>query len=227
MSAPQLALNVPQPEIAQPEIETSRDTLGAVAHLAALHREGEETARLANLLGRSLHVAIALPVLVAAGLIYSRAGIGESATWAGLVLAASAAIFLSYRRTIGQPFERTALKSFSQDLHAILVFAGFAWGAGAFLVLPASAGLAAIVLFTAGASMVMALLLREGESAFLFLAPAAVVASFACVLRPLEAGALGAAFVLIASAAIAAVVTFAQRWSAREALPDLAGLPSA
>jgi len=222
MHLPKFALTRPQPEI-----ETARDALGAVAHLAALHREAEETARLANLLGRSLHAAIALPILVAAGLIYGRAGIGESATWAGLVLAASAAIFLSYRRTIGQPFERTALKSFSQDLRAILVFAGFAWGAGAFLVLPAVADATAVVLFTAGASAGVALLLRERADAFLFLAPATVLASFACVLRPLDAGALGSAFVLIASAVIAGAMIAAERWSARDSVADLASLPSA
>lgn len=227
MHLPKFALTRPQPAVETPNRGLGGDAHGAVAYLATLHREAEETARLANLLGRSLHVAIALPVLVAAGLVYSRAGIGESATWAGLVLAASAAIFLSYRRTIGQPFERTALKSFSQDLRAILVFAGFAWGAGAFLVLPAATDPTAIVLFIAGASAGVALLLRERTDAFLFLAPATVIASFACVLRPLDAGALGAAFVLIASAIIAGAVILAERWNTRDSVADLASLPSA
>ena len=222
MPAPQLA-----PGRLQPEIEKPRDALGAVAHLATLHREAEETARLANLLGRSLHVAIALPVLTAAVLALGGIGFAESATWAVLVLAASAAIFLCYRRTIGQPFELTALKSFSQDLSAIVVFAGFAWGAGAFLVLPAASGIGAVVLFAAGASVAVAVLLRERENAFLFLAPTTALASFACVLRPLDAGALGAAFVLIAAAAVAGAMLLAERWNTRENLPDLAGLPSA
>ena len=139
-------------------------------------------------MGRSLHFAIALPVLAGVTLVFGRVGIAESATWAALVLAASLAVGVSYRRTIGQPFERAALKSFSQDMSAILLFAGFAWGAGAFLALPATAGIGAVVLFAAGTSAAVALLLRERESAFLFLAPAAALASFACVLRPLDGG---------------------------------------
>ena len=224
---------MPAPKLApQPEIETSRDaierdSLGAVAHLAQLHREAEETARLANLLGRSLHLAIALPVLAGVTLVFGRIGIAQSATWAALVLAASLAVGIGYRRTIGRPFERAALKSFSQDMSAILTFAGFAWGAGAVLALPAATGISAVVLFAIGTSASVALLLRERESAFLFLAPATALASFACVLRPLDAGALGAAFVLLASGVIAGAMMLVERWKARESLPDLAGFPSA
>jgi hypothetical protein len=227
MPVPRLAPNLPQAEIETPRDPIGRDALGAVAHLAELHREGEETARLANLLGRSMHFALALPVLVGVTLVFGRIGIVESATWAALVLAASLAVAVSYRRTIGQPFERTALKSFSQDMSAILVFAGFAWGAGAFLALPAASGTGAVVLFAAGASVLTGLLLRERESVFLFLAPATALASFACVLRPLDAGALGAGFVLLAAGAAAGIAMLAGRWTAREELPDLAGLPSA
>ena len=225
MPAPKLADRLPQ----HPEHETieAQGPRNPVALLASLHREAEETARLANLLGRSIHAAIALPILAAATLALGGVGLAESAAWMVFVLAASAAIGFCYRRTIAAPFERAALKSFSRDLNAILAFGGFAWGAGAFLALPASTGIGAVVLFAAGASTAVAVLLRERESAFLFLAPVAALASFACVLRPLDAGALGAAFILIACAAVAAGAAAAGSWRAEERGSALAGLPFA
>lgn len=208
-----------------PEVPQTRHP---VAVLAELHAEAEETSRLANLLGRSIHVAIALPVLAGAVLAAGGIGLAESAAWVAFIVAASGAIALAYRRTIGQPFERAALKSFSQDLSAILVFAGFAWGAGAFLSVPADAGVGFVVLFAAGPAVVTAVLLRERESVFLFLAPVAVLASFACVLRPLSGGALNAAYVLIACGLVAASAVAAGRWNAAErGRTELAGLPFA
>jgi hypothetical protein len=194
---------------AVPESFPLADTRHPVARLAELHHEAEETARLANLLGRSIHLAVALPALAAATLAFGRVGVLESIVWMAFVLAGCAAIGTCWRRTMAQPFERPALKSFSQDLSAILVYAGFAWGAGAFLALPAATALGLVVLFAAGAGTAVAVLLRERECAYLFLAPTAALASFACVLRPLGVGALGAAAVLIACAAVAALAYLA------------------
>ncbi len=208
--------------------EALTDTRHPVARLAALHREAEQTARLANLLGRSIHVVVALPILAAATLALGHVGFAESAAWAAFVLAACGAVAMSWRRTIAQPFERAALKSFSQDLSAILVFAGFAWGAGAFLALPADAGIGVAALFAAGPGAIVAVLLRERECAFLFLAPSAALASFACVLRPLGDGALDAALVLVACAAVTGCAMLAERRHAQShGVPELAELPLA
>ena len=204
------------------------DTVHPVARLAMLHAEAQETARLANLLGRSIHAASALVLMGIAALAFGGAGIVESVTWAVFVLAGAAAIVASYRRAIGQPFERAALKSFSQDLHAILVFAGFAWGAGAFLALSADASLVMTILFSAGTCAVIALQLRDQQCAFLFLAPVAALSSFACVLRPTSGGALDAAAVLIACGLVAAAVLLVARSAAQDVeIPELAGLPQA
>jgi hypothetical protein len=150
----------------------------------------------------------------------------EGGVWAAFVAVAVVAIALAYRRTISKPFERAALKSFSQDMNAILVFSGFAWGAGAFLVLPVTAGIGAVVAFSAGAGIAVALLLREQERVFLFLAPVAALASFACVLRPLSGGALDASLVLIACSAVAAAVAWASQTRTNEGgIVELAGFP--
>jgi hypothetical protein len=206
------------------------DTQHPVARLAALHVEARETARLANLLGRSAYAVLALPAMTLATLALSELGGGlvQAFVWIVFMTVATGAILFAYRRTIGQPFERAALKSFSQDLSAILVFAGFAWGAGAFLALAPHTAIGAPALFVATAAASVGLLLREREMVFLFLAPAATLTSFACVLRPTAGGALDAALVLIASATVAGIAILAERMRDRaQEMPELAGLPTA
>src|ERR1700749_1902144 len=82
----------------------STDTVHPVARLAALHAEAQETAQLANLLGRSIHVASAMLLMGIAALAIGGAGLAESVTWAAFVLAGATAIIAAYRRTIAQPF---------------------------------------------------------------------------------------------------------------------------
>jgi hypothetical protein len=206
----------------------TRETSNPVAKLAMLHDEAQDTARLANVLGRSLYVSIAFAAMAAATFALGGNGMLEGIVWTVFMAVGAVAIALAYRRTIRRPFERAALKSFSQDLNAILVFSGFAWGAGAFLTLPATASVGALVAFSAGAGIAVALLLREQERVFLFLAPTAALTSFACVLRPLSGGALDASFVLIACSAVAAAVARASQMRTDEGgIVELAGFPQA
>jgi hypothetical protein len=217
-----------QPERVQSQPLPAFESRSPVARLAALHAEAQDTARLANLLGRSIHAAVALLAMGLAALAVTGVLTAESLAWLGFVLVGAGAIALAWRRAIKQPFERAALKSFSQDLDAIMAFAGTAWGAGAFLLLPAAADIATIALFAAGAGALIALLLREHESSLHFLAPVTALASFACVLRPLPAGALAAAMVLIACAAVAVAILAAARWTERAHAPaELPLLPLA
>lgn len=179
----------------------------AIARLAILHAEAEETARLSNLLGRSFYVAIVLPLAAGVTIAFSTAaGAPRCVSWAVLVIMASLAIARAYSVTISQPFERAALKAFSQDLSAVLLYAGFAWGTGAFLVLASSAPIGTAVLFASAPTLALALLLRERNAVFLFLAPVVALTSFACVLRPFSSGALQAALVLIFCTAVAGAI---------------------
>ncbi len=206
--------------------EASADMVYPVARLAMLRAEAQETVRLGNLLDRSVHVASALVLMGVAALAFGGAGIAESGTWAVFVLAAAGALVAAYRRTTGLPFEIAPLKSFSQDLHALLVFAGSVWGAGAFLALSSSTTTISIVLFSAGASAVIALLLRDRQSAFLFLAPVAALCSFAYVLRPLGDGLFGSALNLIACGLLATAMMIRARTSAYDTeISELIGLP--
>jgi hypothetical protein len=199
--------------------EAARDPLGAVAQLARLHAEAVETARLANLLGRAVQAAVALPVFAALTLLMSGgAGLPRTIAWSILVLGASLAVARAYAFAIRQPFERAVLHAFAQDLAACLLYAGFAWGAGAFLALPS--GMGAALLFVGVPALTLAVLLRERLAVLLFVAPAAGLTAFACLLR---ADGAAAGLVLLCAAAAAAAAILIARHDARAneaALPE-------
>ena len=109
-----------------------------------------------------------------------------------------------------------------------LLFAGFAWGAGAFLAMTPHMPTGAMALFVAAGGVSVGVLLREQEMLFRFLAPAAVLTSLACVLRPSAGGVPDLALVLIVSAAIGGVSVLAERLRNRASeMPELAGFPTA
>ncbi len=215
----------PLPEISlpAPTSDGATTTHRALAKLSQMHCEATETSELANLLGRSLHAAIALPVMAVASVVLAGgSGVSSTIAWAILIAVASLSIARAYGHAIGQPFERAVLHAFAQDLSACLLYAGFAWGAGAFLGVAAGASVGVALLFVGAPAIVLMALLREGESVLLFLAPVAALTSFACVLRPFSGGALDAALVLIASAIVAAATILASR---RLSAGDKAALP--
>lgn len=205
------------PTVEQPEPAP----YNAVAKLAQMHAEAVETARLANLLGRSLSVAIALPILAALAMaLGGAASLAATVSWGILVAVASLSVLRAHGNAIHQPFERAALHAFAQDLSACLLYAGFAWGAGAFLVLASMAPAGAALLFAAVPAAAIAMLLRERAAVLLFVAPVAALTSFACVLRPFAGGALGAGLVLIGCAVVAGAMIAASRHAARRREAD-------
>jgi hypothetical protein len=125
------------------------------------------------------------------------------------------AMMRAYTHAIGQPFERATLHAFAQDLRACLLYAGFAWGAGAFLALPSDAHALAALAFAGVPALVLGLLLRERQSALLFLAPLAALTSLACVTRPFAGGTLAAAVVLAALGILAWALSAAARDAAK------------
>lgn len=190
---------------ASPVADEERDTSGsAIARLARVHAEAQETARLSNLLGRSLHAAFALPLAAALTVWLSHdVGTAPCVAWAVLILVASLSIARAYASAMRHPFERPVLQAFARDLSAVILYAGFAWGAGAFLVLSHSAPIGAALVFAVAPALGLGAILRTRNAILVFLAPVAALTSFACVLRPFTAGAMNAAFVLIACAVIA------------------------
>jgi hypothetical protein len=176
-----------------------------LAKLAELHAEAEETARLSNLLGRTAPVACAIALgAAAASLTLSSLAETSSIVWLMLSLAGATALLLAYARTMRAPFERAALQSFREDMKAVLLYAGFAWGAGGWLLLPYDVSAASAVAFSALPVGAIALLTRDRDCTFLFGVPVTLLVSFASVLRPFSDAGLDAGLILIACGAIGA-----------------------
>jgi hypothetical protein len=207
-------------------LQKADERSGSLAKLKTLHAEAEETARLANLLGRSLYAGFALPVLalLAIGMSVEMSPTPQLVWW-GFVAAIAGVMVLAYRHAIRRPFERAALKDFAKDLSAILLFAGFAWGSGAFLALPAATSTVPALLFVAAPAMIIAYLLRDREALLLFLAPSTVLTIIASLLKPFEGGVWLAAMVLGTSAAIAGATILYARATGAASKPAMLSLP--
>jgi len=216
----------PSFEILPQPIETPASTpLGDLARLAALHAEAEETARLANVLGRAPMTAAALVAGagLTAALSLRTADASATIAWLVLVVIGVGAIARSYAQAIRAPFERAPLRAFAEDFRAIMLYAGFAWGAGAFLALPANAGLTGMFLFSAGMAGLASLTLRRLDTGLAFVTPVAVLAAVAALFRP-EDGALTALLVLLGCGTVAGALYGAGMAGKLRALPHLPGL---
>jgi hypothetical protein len=196
----------------------------SLVQLAMLHDEARETALLANLLGRAPYAAAALGglALVAAGLSFTHVSVAPLVTWLVLIAAGVGAIARAYSHTIKAPFERVPLRAFSKDLSAIMFYAGFAWGAGAFLALPSEASVPGLLLFSAGTCVAMAVLLRARDQALIFLAPVAGLGALAPLMRGEAAGLL----VVVACGIAAGLIYAADRLFSPAPMPQIAEIPA-
>ncbi len=199
-----------------PEAEAAAGQARALHRLSRLHDEAVVTAKLANLLGRTSFVAWLL-VAGMAVIGFTSAGIVTLAPlvlWCLFTSAAVIAILRLYQRTIVAPFELMPLRAFAADLEAALLYAGVAWGAGGFLVLPGTSDPLMLVLFSAGTAAGVSAILRSRTSLF-FLAPAVIIPALAADFRPLPEGWVAALYALMAGAALAGVIWLSGRWAAR------------
>ena len=210
-----LPLNVSRPSFdeASPRTETILEPRREIARLALLHDEAQETALLANLLGRAPYAAAAIAVaaLAVAVFAYGTMPAPELSVWLVLTLMGAAAMGRRYLRASDHPFERGILREFAYDLNAIAIYAGFAWGAGAMLAIGPHTTPLALAAYAAVVPALVAVILRTREISLGFLAPAATLCAFAAVLRPLPEGPLAAAFVLIACAAVGGAIFWTER----------------
>jgi hypothetical protein len=214
-------------EISQDAPRPVLEPRAELARLAALHLEAEETARLANLLGRSSSAALFLGL--GAGLVLALTMLSaapEAATAWLILMALGFGVFTRlYLRAIRAPFERAVLVRFATDLTTIETYLGFAWGAGAFLLLPADCGFAAALAYVALPAAGLLGVLRAREPSLAFLVPAGTLSAFAMVLRPLPNGALAAALAVLITGGLALVALRFDR--GQESLPVFAKQPPA
>ena len=168
-----------------------------IARLQAAHDEAAETSQLANLLGRTRYLGLLLPLLALAAIVASHPPPTRALSFAVLVLMGAGALFYTHARSMRAPFDRAVLKTFSADLDAILFYAGFAWGAGAFLVLPIDTDPALTTLFSACTAAIVAMIVRTRGAVIMFAAPAGIFTALAALLRPLELPFVSAALAVL------------------------------
>jgi len=169
-----------------------------VGQLADLHDEAAETALLTALVGRMPYLACGLALGACIAALLARSEIGPLLIWLTLVGAGLVAITRAYAIAISAPFERTHLRYFAQDLRAIALYIGLAWGTGSFLVWPADGTLAQALVFSAGTSWLVSLIVRSPLLVACFAIPVTVLAAAAALVRPLADGALAGAAILAA-----------------------------
>jgi hypothetical protein len=211
MAAHSRALRAP----ADIQAEIPADPSDPVARLSAMHAEAEETALLANLLGRTMYAGVTLAAASALALALAHAPVAREISWGLLMLAGAGALIWSYLRTIRSPFERDALRTFGSDLSAVLFYAGFSWGAGAFLILPPDASPVIALLFSACTAVVFASILRAREPVVIFVVPVALLTALAAFLRPFPLAELTASLAVTSCAFVTGAVLLSE-WVGRK-----------
>jgi hypothetical protein len=177
-------------------------TRQALDRLAEIHAERLKLHQAGELIARGAHAAGALTLCAMAVLAF---GAGTSLqpcfTWAMLVLLGIAALLRTQLRA--HRLEAEPMAEAAGDLTLILLYCGFAWGAGAAMVLSPETRPAAALLFAAFPSLVLSLLLKERNAVLAFLAPATGMIITVAILRPWPDAGLTTALLLLAQSLVA------------------------
>jgi hypothetical protein len=196
----------------------------ALLRLAALHAECVETARLAAILARTPLAAYSLVTGCAVLIAFSSPSVslGTLALWALLVVGGAFGLLRLVHQNERAAFELVPLTAFALDLNAMLLYAGFAWGAGAFLAISPASPALLLEWHAVGAGLVITGVMRAQTPTLCFLVPNAALAVAAALAG--GAGASAAALIVFASAVLAASTSWAERRRLR--LAELPPLPA-
>ena len=157
----------------------------ALARLPEIHAEAHETTHLALFLRSAVAASASLIVLGALALVFAGgAGLQQEFAWSLLVLTGVASMLRSYIKSIAQAFDRAPLRESAKDLRAILFYAGFAWGSGAFLLLGSNPVPLTGLCFAVLPSVLLLPLLKDRAAALGFIAPVTILSASAIVLEP-------------------------------------------
>jgi hypothetical protein len=201
----------------------------ALARLPALYGEASRNLHLSQFLARSPQACIALMLSGALALAWAHQGGGASLradfAWVILVLIGVIAMTRNYIRGFARSLRRVPLQEAASDLRTLLLYAGTAWGIGAFLVMPDLPAPALAFAFAAGPSLACALLLRDNKGVIAFTAPATLVSASAALLGawPLDVWVAGA--ILAAGLAICCLTMLQCAMRVRRNAPPRPALP--
>lgn len=173
---------------------------GALSRLAELHDEAEKTLELSQMLDRSPQGSLALMLLGGTFLLEATlqggAALAPAFVWSLWILSGIVAMTVIFIRNFARHPAHQPLDMAVWELRKFLLFTGFAWGLGAFLVMPDQPSLGLILAFGVLPGWVMRLILRNGALAFS--APAALLTASACLLRPWPQGPVAATVIALA-----------------------------
>ena len=172
----------------------------ALSRLAELHEEAQKTLELSQMLDRSPQGSLALMLLGGTLLLEATlqggGALAPAFVWSLWLLTGIAAMTVIYIRNFARHPAHESLELAVWELRKFLLFTGFAWGLGAFLVMPDQPSLGLVLAFGVLPGWAMRLILRNGALAFS--TPAALLTASACLLRPWPHGALTAAVIALA-----------------------------
>ena len=152
-------------------------------------------------------------------LLWAGGNLKADFTWATLVLVGVVGMTRNYIRGFARSLRRVPLQEAASDLRLLLLYTGAAWGAGAFLVMPALPAPALVFCFATGPSLASALILKDEKGVIAFAAPALAASAGAAILSawPLDGWVAGA--ILAAGAIIACLPMLQRAMSARRSSP--------
>jgi hypothetical protein len=188
------------------------NAFAALKRLPEIHAEASETARLGRFLRSSVGAAAMLMLLGALAIgLAGGAGLKQEFAWALLVLAGVGAMLRSYIRSTAQAFDRLPLREAAKDLRAVLFYTGFAWGAGAFLLLGDNPLPLMGLCFAVLPSVALLPMLRDKAACLFFIAPVTVLTAAAILLQHWGAMPVALAMLLVVQTSIGAGLALAGR----------------
>ena len=175
----------------------------ALERLPQIHAEIFETADLARFLRSAVAGAAALMLLGALAVTFAGgATLQQEFAWALLVLAGVGAMLHSYIKSVARAFDRVPLREAAKDLRAVLFYAGFAWGAGAFLLLGNDPVPITGLCFAVLPSILLVPLIKDRPACLGFIVPVTVLTAAAIVLEPWSDAVVSLAMLLIVQGSI-------------------------
>jgi hypothetical protein len=127
------------------------------------------------------------------------------------------AILRSYIKSTAQAFDRAPLREAAKDLRAVLFYTGFAWGAGAFLLLGDNPLPIMGLCFAVAPSVILLPLLRDKAANLFFIAPVTILTAAAVILERWGGAPVALVMLLVVQGSIVAGLALAGR--ARQILP--------
>ena len=170
--------------------------LAALDQLERLHVETSEASRLTVFLRSSVHVASLFMLMgTCMFLLGGSVSFARNFSWAVLILLGVGALLYSYIRNMAAAFDRAPVSEAARNLRITLFYMGLAWGAGAFLAVPAIFPAYQAILFAIIPVLLLALMLNDTAGLLAFLLPTGALTIYAAFARSWPGAALDAVLI--------------------------------